>query len=170
MTNLTASSERLLEAADEAAKRDGKRMRVHLKIDTGMERTGVHEYEAEDFIRRSLRCRNVEVEGIFTHFANSESADLRHARLQIERFSEVLGYYAKLGAPAPWLRHMANSGGILQLPESHMDMVRPGIMLYGIYPSEAANRRGGWPCRHSRVVYSKIRGGAARVTDRCGIR
>ncbi len=159
--DLTAaiSSPQLLEAADEAARSAGKKLRVHLKIDTGMERTGVHEYEAEPFIARSLACRNVEVEGIFSHFANSEAADLTHARLQIERFHEVLRIYDKLHAPIPPLRHMANSGGILQLPESHFDLVRPGIMFYGIYPRRDLNKvvevkpAATW---RSRVSFSKI--------------
>ncbi len=131
---MAVSSIELMEAAEAAAHSAGKRLKVHLKIDTGMERTGVHEYEAEPFIQRSLSCHHLEVEGIFTHFANSEAADLGHARQQIERFQQVLRIYDTLGAPVPELRHMANSGAILQLPQSHMDMVRPGVMLYGIYP------------------------------------
>ncbi len=132
---------------------------MHLKIDTGMERIGVHEYEAQPFIERSLACRHLEVEGIFSHFANSEFGDLRHARLQIERFQQVLALYQTLGVGVPPLRHMANSGAVLQLPESHFDMVRPGIMFYGIYPGRDVNRTvdvrpaAHW---HSRVTFSKI--------------
>jgi alanine racemase len=156
---LAASSEELLEAAEKAADRSGVRIKAHLKIDTGMERTGVHEYEAKKFIEKSLGCRHVEVEGIFSHFANSESADLAHARIQLGRFYEVLSLYDKLGAPVPPLRHMANSGGILQLPESHFDMVRPGVMFYGVYPGREVLKTVDvrpaltW---HSRVGYSKI--------------
>ncbi|HEX8990914.1 MAG TPA: alanine racemase [Anaerolineales bacterium] len=128
------SSLELMEAANAAATAAGKKLKVHLKIDTGMERTGVHEYEAEPFIQKSLTYRNLEIEGIFSHFANSEAADLGHARLQLERFQQVLHLFEKFNAPVPPLRHMANSGGILQLPESHFDLVRPGVMLYGIYP------------------------------------
>jgi alanine racemase len=134
------SSIDLMDAADEAAASAGKKLKVHLKIDTGMERTGVHEYEAEPFIRRSLACRNLEIEGIFSHFANSEAADLSHARVQLERFHQVLSLYEKLGVAAPPLRHMANSGAILQLPESHFDLVRPGVIFYGIYPGRDVKR------------------------------
>jgi alanine racemase len=130
----------LLDAAEVAAAAAGARIKVHLKIDTGMERTGVHEYEALPFIERSLACRHLEIEGIFTHFANSEAVDLSHARLQIERFQGVLGLYEKLQAPVPALRHMANSGAILQLPDSHLDMVRPGVLFYGIYPGRETRR------------------------------
>jgi alanine racemase len=124
----------ILEAAEVAAARAGIKQKVHLKIDTGMERTGVHDYEAEAFLERSLGCQNLAIEGIYTHFANSDTGDLGHARLQLQRFQEVLSFYQRKGVPPPPLRHMANSGAILQLPESHMDMVRAGILLYGIYP------------------------------------
>lgn len=156
---MAVSSMQLIEAAEQAAAAAGKRLKVHLKIDTGMERTGVHEYEAQPFIESSLRCKHLDVEGIFTHFANSESADLSHARLQLERFHEVLALYDKLSVPAPALRHAANSGAILQLPESHLDMVRPGIMFYGIYPGPDVKRAvdvkpaATW---RSRVGFSKI--------------
>ena len=156
---LAVSSPELLDAAESAAEAAQKRIKVHLKIDTGMERTGVHEYEARPFIERSLACSHLEIEGIFSHFANAEAADLGHARLQLERFHEVLALFDALGAPVPALRHMANSGAILQLPESHFDMVRPGVMLYGIYPGAEAKRvvdvqtAATW---HSQVSYSKI--------------
>jgi alanine racemase len=156
---LAASSMQLLEAAEQAARAAQVKLKVHLKIDTGMERLGVHEYEAEPFISRSLSCSHLNIEGIFTHFANSDSADLTHARLQLERFQAVLHIYEELGAPHPPLRHTANSGAILQLPESYFDMVRPGVMFYGVYPGRGVRKTVEvkpaltW---HSRVVYSKI--------------
>ncbi len=156
---LTASSIERLEQIDEAARQRGVRARVHLKIDTGMERIGVHYYNAHTLQEAAVRCcRNVEVEGIFSHFANADAADLTHARLQLERFEEVLRFYERHSLPMP-LRHMANSAAILQLPESHFDMVRPGIMLYGVYPSPSVPRRLEvrpaltWK---SRVVYFKV--------------
>ena len=156
---LTASSPELLEAAEKMAVSTGRRLRVHLKIDTGMERVGVRDTDAEPFILRSLACSHLDVEGIYTHLANSEVADLVHARLQLERFRGVLDLYEKHGAVPPPLRHICNSGGILQLPEGHMDMVRPGIMLYGVYPGAEVERsvevRPALTWR-SKVVYSKI--------------
>ena len=92
---LTGSSIELLDAAEEVSRSTGTRIKTHLKIDTGMERVGVHEYEAEPFIEHSLKLKHVEVEGIYTHLANSEDADLIHARLQLERFQEVLRIYEK---------------------------------------------------------------------------
>ncbi|MCH8901539.1 MAG: alanine racemase [Chloroflexi bacterium] len=131
---------------------------MHLKIDTGMERIGVHYYSAEPLLAASLQCQHLEVEGIFSHFASADGADLAHAKLQLERFNEVLHFYDKHSLSMP-IRHMANSGGILQLPESHFDMVRPGIMAYGVYPSLAPKRTIevkptlAWK---SRVVYFKV--------------
>ncbi len=132
---ITASSVEKLEQIETAAASMGRRARVHLKIDTGMERIGVHYYSAETLLEASLRCPHVAVEGIYSHFANADSADLTSARLQLERFQEVLRFYERRSLPYP-LRHMANSGAILQLPEATFDMVRPGILFYGVYPSE----------------------------------
>ena len=156
---ITASSLETLKAIDDAAGRMRVRAKVHLKIDTGMERIGVHYYSAGKFLEASLRCRHVDVEGIFSHFANADAADLSHAKLQLDRFHEVLSFYDNLGIPPPKFRHMANSGAILQLPEARLDLVRPGILLYGVYPSDEAVRSVtvrpalSWK---SRVVYFKV--------------
>ncbi len=155
---LTASSVERLEQIDGAAARMGVKAKVHLKIDTGMERIGVHYYSAQTLQEAALRCKHVEVEGIFSHFANSDTIDLTHARLQLERFQEVLRFYDKNSLPIP-IRHMANSAAILQLKESHLDMVRPGIMLYGVYPAkELAHTVEVQPALawKSRVVYFKV--------------
>jgi alanine racemase len=155
---LTAPSVERLEQIEQAAATLGKKARVHLKIDTGMERIGVHYYSADTLQDAALKCRHVEVEGIYSHFANADAADLSHARLQLERFCETLRFYEQRSLPMP-LRHMANSGAILQLPESYFDMVRPGILLYGIYPSAEVKRSVEvqpaltWK---SRVVYFKV--------------
>jgi len=132
---LTASSVERLEQINAAAEAMHKKARVHLKIDTGMERIGVHYYSAHTLQEAALKCPHVEVEGIYSHFANADAADLSHARLQLERFLEVLRFYERHSLPAP-MRHMANSGAVLQLPEAFFDMVRPGILLYGVYPSD----------------------------------
>jgi alanine racemase len=155
---MTASSLERLEQIDAAAQALKVKARVHLKIDTGMERIGVHYYSAQALQEAALKHENVAVEGIYSHFANADAADLTHARLQVERFNEVLRFYEKHSLPLP-LRHMANSGGILQLPESHFDMVRPGIMLYGVYPSaEVLHSVDVKPALawKSRVVYFKV--------------
>ncbi len=155
---LTASSVEKLEQIDQAAAALGVTAKVHLKIDTGMERIGVHYYSATPFLEASLRCRHVQVEGIFSHFANADAADLGSARQQLARFQEVLSFYEKRSLPAP-MRHMANSAAILRLPEAFFDLVRPGILLYGVYPSAEVPRSVAvrpaltWK---SRVVYFKV--------------
>lgn len=155
---ITASSVDKLRAIDEHAAVAGRPAKVHLKVDTGMERIGVHWYSAEPLLEASLRCRHVRVEGIFTHFANADGGDLAHARLQLERFQEVLAFYERRSLPTP-LRHAANSGAILQLPESHFDLVRPGILFYGAGPSPETPAT--LPVRQAlrwvtRVVYFKV--------------
>jgi alanine racemase len=155
---VTASSIDKLRHIDDTARDMGVTATVHLKIDTGMERIGVHYYNAHGLLERATECRHCHVEGIYSHFANSDDADLTYARLQLARFLDVLEWYDKQGI-APPVRHIANSGAILQLPESHLDMVRPGILLYGVYP--AAEVRHTIAVRpvlswKSRVVYFKV--------------
>jgi len=156
---LTASSMEKLLQIEDTAKQMKVKAKVHLKIDTGMERIGVHYYNADPFLEASLKCKHLEVEGIFSHFANADAEDLSHARLQLERFWSVLSFYEKRSVPFPRFRHFANSGAILQLPESYLDMVRPGILLYGVYPSQEVRRtilvRPALTWK-SRVVYFKI--------------
>lgn len=156
---LTASSIEKLQQIDTAARERGMVARVHLKVDTGMERIGVHYYNAHSLLEAAQECKAVEVEGIYSHFANADAADLTSAQVQLERFEYVLDFYAQRGLPPPRLRHIANSGAILQLPHSHLDMVRPGILFYGVYPSAEARRTItvqpalAWK---SRVVYFKV--------------
>ena len=155
---LTASSIDKLTQVDEIAGRLGVTATVHLKIDTGMERIGVHYYNARGLLERAADCPRVKVEGIYSHFANADALDLASARLQLARFLEVLEWYDKQGVPPP-VRHMANSGAVLQLRESHLDLVRPGILLYGVYPSIEVRKtiavRPALSLR-SRVVYFKV--------------
>jgi alanine racemase len=156
---ITASSEEKLCQIEQAAQEMGVRARVHLKIDTGMERVGVHYYSAESFLEAALKCRHIDLEGIYSHFANADELDLTNAHLQLERFLEVLSFYEKHSLPPPPLRHMANSPAILQLPEARFDLVRPGLLLYGVYPSREIPHT--VPVRpalswKSRVVYFKV--------------
>ena len=156
---LTGSSIELVDAAEEISRSTGKRIKTHLKIDTGMERVGAREYEAEALIEKSAACSHLDVEGIYTHLANSELPDKTFSSLQLERFQEVLSIYDKRSMPIPVLRHVCNSGGILNLPEAHFDIVRPGILFYGVYPGDEVDRvvdvKPALTWR-SRVAYSKI--------------
>jgi len=156
---LTASSVEKLGQIEEAARAMGVRAKVHLKIDTGMERIGVHYYSAASLLEASLAGDHFEVEGIFSHFANADAADQAYSRLQLERFHAVLDFYESRGLSRPPLRHMANSAAIAGFPASRLDMVRAGILLYGVYPSADVPRTVDvsptlrWK---SRVVYFKV--------------
>ncbi|MFO7663495.1 MAG: alanine racemase [Chloroflexota bacterium] len=156
---LTASSVEKLGQIEQTAREMGVRATVHLKIDTGMERIGVHYYSAESLLEASLVCEHFEVEGIFSHFANSDAPDHAYSQLQLDRFNDVLNFYTRRGLSPPPLRHMANSGAIAGFRPSHFDMVRAGILLYGVYPSLDAPRTIvvqptlSWK---SRVVYFKV--------------
>jgi alanine racemase len=140
------------------ARSTATRIRTHLKIDTGMERVGVREYEAESLILKSAAYKHLDVEGIYTHLANSELADKSYSAMQVERFQQVLDIYNRHSLPIPALRHVCNSGGILNLPEAYFDMVRPGVLFYGVYPGDEVDRPvevGPALTWRSRVAFSK---------------
>jgi alanine racemase len=163
---LTASSVDKLNAIESCAAVLGRTAVVHLKIDTGMERIGVHWYSASKLLEASLRCPHVRVDGVFSHFASADAEDLSYARLQLERFLETLDFYRARSLPCP-TRHISNSGAVLQLPEARLDMVRPGILLYGAYPAPHIARA--VPVRsalrwNSHVVYFKVVGPGAAVS------
>ena len=119
------------------AKAMGKKALVHLKLDTGMSRIG---FQADETGLRTaeaiLNMEFITVEGIFSHFSKADEADKTFARRQLatfKQFNEQL--QQRTGVRIP-IQHMAASAGIIDLPEGHLDMVRPGIMLYGFQPSD----------------------------------
>jgi len=122
------------------AKDLGLKAPVHLKIDTGMGRIGFlpDEKGLADIVRL-LELPGLQVEGIYTHLAQADSADKSSARRQLARFDEFLAKLKREGRKLP-LIHAANSAAVMELPEAHYDLVRPGIMLYGLYPSEEMRR------------------------------
>lgn len=111
-----------------------KRGVAHIKIDTGMGRIGVQFNDAVEFVRQAVQLELIEVKGLYTHFATADERNKDFARLQLDRFRDVISAVNGLGIHIP-LKHCANSGAILDLPNSYFDMVRPGIMIYGYYPS-----------------------------------
>jgi alanine racemase len=116
-----------------AAKR-GKRAPVHVKIHTGMSRYGVRWDEALPLITKVASEKSLLLEGVMTHFSQSDETDKTFANLQFARFKEVLAAMQAKKIPAK-IRHVCNSGGFLDLPHAHLDMVRTGILMYGIFPS-----------------------------------
>ncbi len=121
------------------AARPGEPASVHVKIDTGMGRVGVLPEGAPELFTRLAGSRAVTVEGLYSHFATSDEADLSYARGQLSSFRELVAAALQAGLRPP-LIHMSNSGGILALPEANFTAVRPGILLYGHYPSSAVAR------------------------------
>jgi alanine racemase len=140
------------EALSERAARQGKKIQIHIKVDSGMGRLGLlldepaggafHNSPATKTISEVeaiSRLANLEVDGIFTHFATADSADKSYATRQLERFMEFLKRLDRAGLRPP-LKHAANSAAVIDLPDSHLDMVRPGIATYGLYPSDEVNQ------------------------------
>jgi alanine racemase len=112
------------------------RLRFHLKINTGMNRLGISADEVECFARTLARCKHIELEGTFTHFASAEDFTARQTNDQEEVFLACLERLRALGV-SPGIVHMANSGAICARPGTWADMVRPGAILYGYYQSFA---------------------------------
>jgi alanine racemase len=119
-----------INAAAEALK---KKANVHVKVDTGMGRLGFPYQRAAEDIEQTALLSSLNVIGVYSHFASSDETDLTYARVQLERFKTVLAHLQTKRIEIP-LKHLANSGAIIALPESHFTMVRPGIMLYGYTP------------------------------------
>lgn len=121
----------------QAALRLGGRLKVHIKVDTGMSRLGFVASNPHELELAAEVCtlKGLEVEGIFTHFATSEVPGDSFQTEQLELFNNFCNELSSRGIHIP-IKHSANSGAIINIPESHMDMVRPGIVLYGLYPGK----------------------------------
>jgi alanine racemase len=117
----------------------GRRVPVHLKINTGMSRYGVRWDEALPLVEQICAEKSLLLEGVMTHFSQSDETDKTFANLQFARYQEVLQAMAARGVTVK-LRHTCNSGGFLDLPQAQLDMVRVGILLYGVLPSLVCRR------------------------------
>ncbi len=127
----------------ECAKRKGKIVKIHIKIDTGMSRLGFvvgnnDETVLEEILKIS-KLSNIEIEGMFSHFACADEEDQRYTKLQFERFMKIANDLSQMGVEIP-CKHIANSAAIMMYPEMHLDMVRAGIILYGCYPSDEVDK------------------------------
>ncbi len=125
------------EKYDEYAKDAGKKVKVHIKIDTGMSRIGfIPNDKSLEAIVKISELKNVEIEGIFTHFHSADEADTASAYKQLELFNGFIERLAEKGI-RPAIRHCSNSSASIRMPEANLDMVRLGINIYGLYPSDA---------------------------------
>lgn len=129
----------LAEELNQIAANSGTRVNIHIKIDTGMGRVGLDPNEALAFVKRVCRFKNLNLKGIFSHFSCADEIDKSFAKKQIEIFERLIRDIEASGIKIPQ-KHIANSAGILDLPESYFDLVRPGIMIYGLYPSNEVSR------------------------------
>jgi alanine racemase len=148
----TVYSPTTAKALSEQAAGQGKKIKIHIKVDSGMGRLGLLLEEPAGKAPPNIpaagtiadvevisRLANLEVDGIFSHFATSDSADKSYANRQLERFMEFLNQIDQANLKPP-LAHAANSAAVIDLPGSHLDMVRPGIATYGLYPSDEVNQ------------------------------
>jgi alanine racemase len=120
-------------ALSAAAVSDSRIASVHVKVDTGMGRIGIQPEETLDFVLALKSLPNLRVDGVFTHFPSADEADRAFTTAQIATFNKVIDALKRHGLSIP--AHASNSGGVLAYPEADFDAVRPGIMIYGSYPS-----------------------------------
>lgn len=139
-----------------AAAKVGQKAKVHIKVDTGMGRIGITpDEEGLEFVRFLIEHPELEVEGIFTHFAKSDETDKTSANHQLELFQNFIDkIQTELGITIP-VKHCSNSAAILEMPQANMDMVRAGITTYGLYPSEEVSKDI-VPLRAAMSLYSHI--------------
>ncbi len=127
-------------AFSKEAERLNKIGRIHIKIDSGMGRIGfLPADDSVDDIIEISELTNVEIEGIFTHFATADEKDKTYTNLQYDRFISVVNKLEERGLSIP-IKHVSNSAAIIDLPDFNLNMVRAGIMLYGYYPSNEVNK------------------------------
>ena len=127
------------EAANRLAVSLGRALPVHVKIDTGMGRYGVRWSEALGLVEAVSTMPGLRLEGLFSHFPMSDELDKSFALEQVGRFRGLLGELERVGVSVPY-RHLCNSGGFLDLPDAHFDMVRIGLLPLGVYPSKVCRR------------------------------
>lgn len=120
----------------EAAQKTGKTMKIHLKVDTGMGRIGLYDDERGVATACEIAAmKGLEIEGLFTHFARADETDLSPAKIQLSRYLNFRKALEDKGIHIP-VSHVSNSAGIMRFPEANLDVVRAGITLYGLFPSD----------------------------------
>ncbi len=149
----TVWSYKTAQALSDVAVSSNRQIKVHLKVDTGMGRLGLlpdcrrPPVTEQNLIGNAIRevesissLAGLELEGVYTHFATADSPDKTYAGKQFEIFVDFLNELRRAGINPP-LCHAANSAAIIDMPETHLDMVRTGIAIYGLYPSDKVNKR-----------------------------
>lgn len=124
----------MIEKLSESAIKKDKVVKVHLKIDTGMGRIGIFSNHVLNFVKKVKALKNIEIEGIFTHFSVADEKNKTYTEEQFKKFMEVLTLLEKEEIKIP-IKHVGNSATLLDLPHMWLNLVRPGISIYGLYPS-----------------------------------
>lgn len=124
----------------ELAVAKGKKAKIHLALDTGMSRIGMQpDEEGADLAAAIAALPGIEVEGMFTHFAKADETDKNSAGRQLERYLNFVELLKQRNVEIP-VRHCSNSAGIIDLPQANLDLVRAGISIYGMYPSDEVDK------------------------------
>ena len=127
-------------ALEKEAARQNRKAKAHLAVDTGMTRIGfqVTEHDADE-AAKIADLPHIELEGMFTHFSCADQEDKTYCSMQMEKYDKMTALLAERGVTIP-LRHICNSAGIMEFDDHHFEMVRSGIVTYGIYPSEEVKK------------------------------
>lgn len=136
----TVYTREMASSLSETALHMGKRAKVHIKLDTGMSRIGfLPDQNSLHEIQQIAAMPGIEIDGCFTHFARMDERDKSRAEEQFRRYMDFTAQIEEAGIPLP-VKHVSNSAGIIEMPEVNLDMVRDGICIYGLYPSEEVSK------------------------------
>lgn len=135
----TVADDEFARMLSEAAQRARRPVRFHVEIDTGMGRIGVRESEAEEFVARVAALPGLRLASVYTHFPDADADDLSFARAQVSRFGALVERLGSRGLRPPRV-HASNSAGTVNLPEARLDLVRVGLIAYGVHPPRDAAR------------------------------
>ena len=118
----------------------GKTAKIHLTVDTGMSRIGMRpDEESADMVKEMAALPGIEIEGMFTHFAKADETDKANANGQLQKYLDFVKLLKERGIEIP-IKHCSNSAGIIDLPQANLDVVRAGISIYGMYPSDEVEK------------------------------
>ena len=135
----TVSEYEMIEELSKFAVKEERTAKVHLKVDTGMGRIGILPDHILDLVKKIKALKNIEIEGIFTHFSLADEKDKTYTEMQFKKFMDVLTVLENEGIRIP-VKHVGNSAALLDLPHMCLDLVRPGISVYGLYPSREVQK------------------------------
>lgn len=158
---MTVFTLEMAQALSKESVKQGKCCKIHIKMDTGMTRIGMQpDSDSIALIKQIAALENIEIEGIFTHFARADETDRTKAYEQLRQFQDFIAQLEESAGIQIPMKHCSNSAGIVEMPEANMDAVRAGIILYGLWPSDEVKAHGKIAlmpslCLKSRVVYVK---------------